>query len=176
MSEPRDAQDVAESLDPDALRDYEDPEGNVQYPPDKPMGVDQYGTTAAEERVDELLEERVGREIADPLDDIDEPDVDTMREIEAEAIDPYPAIDGRLAAQLGEPPLSPDSRSTLDDDRLDENRPRVGRLLAPGGDDPLLHDNESDAIARDVDDTTDLSAEEAAIHLVVETSPSLEDD
>jgi hypothetical protein len=46
--------DVSELLDEDALP--------AEYPPDRPLGVNQYGTTPQEERVDEPLEERIRRE------------------------------------------------------------------------------------------------------------------
>ena len=55
MTDARDDQDIAESLDDDKLPG--------DYPPDEPMGVDDYGVTAAEELTDEPLEERVAREV-----------------------------------------------------------------------------------------------------------------
>lgn len=55
-----DDQDIAEAFDPDVVG-----EGYQEYPPERPMGSDQYGTTAAEERIDEPLEERVWREEPD---------------------------------------------------------------------------------------------------------------
>jgi hypothetical protein len=48
-------QNNAEALDDDKLPD--------DYPPDQPLGVDEYGTTAAEERWDEPIEERLEREV-----------------------------------------------------------------------------------------------------------------
>lgn len=57
------SQDRAESLDDDKLG---------EMPPDEPLGVDEYGTTEAEERHDEPLDERVAREEPDvptPSDD-----------------------------------------------------------------------------------------------------------
>ena len=115
MSDISDSQDVAESLDPEVLSDYDDPTGILEYPPDRPLGVEEYGVTAAEQRVDEPLEERVRREI--------------------------------------------------DDSSAETNQHRdVGRLVAPGGDDPILADDEAQAVALDFDEP-DLSAEEAAMHL-----------
>lgn len=55
-----DPQDEAEALDSDKLGDT--------YPPDAPLGVEDYGTSPAEERVDEPLEERVARDRPDTLD------------------------------------------------------------------------------------------------------------
>jgi hypothetical protein len=46
--------DVSELLDEDALP--------PEYPPDRPLGANQYGTTPQEERIDEPLEERTRRE------------------------------------------------------------------------------------------------------------------
>jgi hypothetical protein len=73
MSDTGDEQDVAEGLNSEVLSDYDDPEGNLDYPPDEPMGVEDYGTTAAEERVDEPLAERVARELPDSLDESERP-------------------------------------------------------------------------------------------------------
>src|SRR3954467_9918927 len=120
MSNERDAQDVAESLDPDVLPDYDDPEGNLLYPPERPSGVNQYGLTAAEERVDEPLEERARREVPDEFAHIEDPDEDTLADIEAEALEPYPDIDVDLIVAVAEEPLLPGVRSTFDDESLDD--------------------------------------------------------
>ena len=55
MTDARDDQDISEALDDDKLPG--------EFPPDEPLGVDEYGVTAAEELVDEPLEERVRREV-----------------------------------------------------------------------------------------------------------------
>lgn len=60
-----DSQDRAEQLDDDKMAMTDTPVEDLEYPPDEPMGVDAYGTTAAEERVDEPLDERVAREVPD---------------------------------------------------------------------------------------------------------------
>lgn len=52
-----DPQDQAEALDDDRL--------NEEYPPEEPLGVEDYGTTEAEERFREPLAERVLREEPD---------------------------------------------------------------------------------------------------------------
>jgi hypothetical protein len=39
--------------------------GGAEFPPDRPLGAEEYGTTAAEERWDEPLEERLAREEPD---------------------------------------------------------------------------------------------------------------
>lgn len=54
------AGDPSELLDDDVLP--------AEYPPDHPTGVDDYGTTAQEERVDEPLEERIRREEPEVVD------------------------------------------------------------------------------------------------------------
>ena len=59
-----DEQDRAESLDDDKLP--------PELAPDEPYGVDRYGTTAAEERWDEPIAERVTAEVPDDgRDDVD---------------------------------------------------------------------------------------------------------
>lgn len=118
-----DDDNLSELLDDDKLPD--------SYPPDEPLGVNQYGITAAEEEIDEPLEERVTREV-------------------------------------------PDDMPTFEDS--EEGRP-VGVLVEPG-DGILELDTEADAVATEIfgeDETlgdvaqeregTDLSAEEAAMHI-----------
>jgi hypothetical protein len=56
-----DPQDEAEALDEDELV------GAREFPPERPVAVEDYGTTPAEERVPEPLEEFVKREQADKL-------------------------------------------------------------------------------------------------------------
>lgn len=55
----RDEQDEAEELDDDRIVG--------DYPPERPLGAEDYGTTEAEERIDEPLEEEVAREEPDQL-------------------------------------------------------------------------------------------------------------
>lgn len=50
-----DEQDRAEARDESELGD--------EYPPEHPLGVDTYGTTPAEERIDEPIHERIRREV-----------------------------------------------------------------------------------------------------------------
>jgi hypothetical protein len=50
---PSDEQDQSEQLDNEKLP--------AVYPPDQPMGVDTYGTAAAEERVGEPITEAIAR-------------------------------------------------------------------------------------------------------------------
>ena len=134
MSDVRDDQDVAESVDPDVLPDYDDPAGNLMYPPDVPMGVQEYGTTAAEERVDEPLEERVAREVPDTLDAVEGPAEETIARIEAEHIEKSSTDTGDASAVR----IPTRERSLLaslprlvryGSDRLNERR-RVHRFVA----------------------------------------------
>ncbi len=88
---PSDSQDEAEALDSDKLGDV--------YPPDRPLGVDQYGTTAAEERVDEPLEERIARDRPDgpdpdrtEVDLVAEPEIDTEAQLLGEEADADPRL------------------------------------------------------------------------------------
>ena len=81
-----DAQDRAEGLDDDKIPD--------EYPPFEPLGIDHYGTTAAEERWDQPLAERVEAEEPEelPLTDDDagfelvEPDEGARPDTEAAAV------------------------------------------------------------------------------------------
>ena len=66
----QDEQDRAEALDADKLDDRRDaPQVEPDYPPEQPLGADEYGTSPAEEQVGEPIGERVERERADPLVD-----------------------------------------------------------------------------------------------------------
>ncbi len=56
-------QDVAEGLDDDKLP--------IDYPPDRPLGVNQYGTTGGEQAYAEPLDEWVRREEPDPVVEAD---------------------------------------------------------------------------------------------------------
>jgi hypothetical protein len=59
-----DPQDRAEQLDDDKL-DGEMPADVARFPPDEPAAVEDYGTTPAEARTDEPIDERVTREEPD---------------------------------------------------------------------------------------------------------------
>ena len=71
------------------------------YPPERPLGAEEYGTTAAEEAWDEPLEERIAREEPDVLpvdgrvdesDEVDDTFDDTVQEHEA----PVPAEEAAI--------------------------------------------------------------------------------
>ncbi|MGY6501426.1 MAG: hypothetical protein ACXIVQ_11120 [Acidimicrobiales bacterium] len=62
-----DPQDQAEQLDTDKLGGMDDPAEDPDFPPDEPLAVEEYGTTPAEARTDEPLEERLAREEPDDV-------------------------------------------------------------------------------------------------------------
>ena len=85
MTDARDDQDVSEALDDDKL--------GGEFPPERPLGVDEYGVTPGEERWDEPLEERVRREVPESgeLDDrgvgtLVDPDEGGGPDLEADAV------------------------------------------------------------------------------------------
>lgn len=81
-----DSDQRAEDLDDDKL--------GGDYPPEQPLGVDEYGTTHAEEEVDEPLEERVAREEPDrPAGD--DPEVVLVAPDEGQGADDEPQAVGR---------------------------------------------------------------------------------
>lgn len=128
---------LSELLDDDKLP--------AEYPPDEPLGVDEYGITAAEEEVDEPLAERVARE---------EPDL----------------IPGEDDSDLGAPVgvlVEPDEGIVDRDFEADAVARESG---PPPGDLPLDADDIAfgDDTLRDVAqerEGTELSAEEAAMHI-----------
>jgi hypothetical protein len=87
------SQNRAEGLDEDEI--------GGDFPPEEPLGVDEYGTTAGEERFDEPLDERIAREEPDVLpvdgsaaqaDEVDDTFDDAVQEHEA----PVPAEEAAL--------------------------------------------------------------------------------
>lgn len=63
MTNASDPQDTAEALDADKLPGSEDdPTAGAEFPPEQPLGAEEYGTTPGEATVDEPLAERVQRE------------------------------------------------------------------------------------------------------------------
>lgn len=161
MTDLGDPQDRAEALDTEMISDeYDDPEGALVYPPDRPAGVREYGTTAAEERTPEALDERVRRDAPDPLDAVVEPTDEELSTIEAEDLNEL------VAAEEAAERLRELDETALDD--LEGSGERVGRLIEPHSeDDPAWSvDIEADAVALRVDeDQADLSAEEEAVHI-----------
>lgn len=114
------------------------PETEGYSPPERPRGVDEWGTTAEEQHEGEPLEERLARERPDDPADPDENTVDPV---------------GDLPGGEGEP---------LDREVGDE---RTGRLVAP--DEGLSGSREHDLLGDDVGiDSGSAPAEEAAVHTV----------
>ncbi len=154
-----DPQDLAEALDSDKIGTPDDPDVEPDFPPDELLGADEYGLTAAEERVGEPLEERVARETADPLEQ-ERQDTDDGGALETELAELELELDDdTLAAIDAVEPLVPGSVFTGD------GSTDAGRLVEPGVDEDVLGlDDEGTSVARAFDEQ-DLSAEEAAVHL-----------
>ena len=110
--------------------DDSDPAVEGMIPPrDFPQGVEEFGITAAEERMQEPLAERVLRE---------EPDFD-----------------------------EDDLELELDDEDLASDVDHVGRLVEPeSGVDEI--DETKEVVAFEAEDASDMTAEEAAMHITDE--------
>lgn len=160
-----DPQDRAEALDSDKLPgDHDDVESEPEYPLDELIGADEYGITAAEERVDEPIEERDDREQPDPLaSELDrqverEDRIADARSVEhglAEVDSYVSAVDRDLG--MGDP-------AELGFAADPEDEP-IGRLAEPGTDEDVTDfiDAEAESVA-EAFPSDDLSAEEAAMH------------
>jgi hypothetical protein len=113
-------------------------------PPERPRGVDAFGTTVAEQRQGERLEQRLAHEEPDPANAFEDP-----------------LADWDMGGD------DPDAISA-DDDFLGDGEVgdrRSGRLMAP--DEGAHEDTEPDMVAYDVGiDGGGASAEEAAMHIV----------
>ena len=114
-------------------------------PPERPRGVDAFGTTAAEQRQGESIEQRLAHEVPDPTSVFEDPLHD-------------------LGMVGGDDP----DAIALEDDFLGDDEVgdrRSGRLLASEEDGP--GDTESELVAHDVGiDGGGSSAEEAAMHII----------
>ena len=114
-------------------------------PPERPRGVDAFGTTLAEQRQGESIEQRLAHEEPDPANAVDDPlaDSDMVGGDDEDAI-------------------------AAEDDFLGDGEVggrRSGRLLAP--DEGSHGDTEPNMVADDVGiDGGGSSAEEAAMHIV----------
>ena len=113
-------------------------------PPERPRGVDAFGTTAAEQRQGESIEQRLAHEVPDPANMFEDP-----------------LSDERLVGGN-----DPDAIGLEDDDLREEvGDRRSGRLMASEEGEP--DDPESEMVARDVGiDGGGSSAEEAAMHII----------
>ena len=123
-----------------------DPYDEGWSPPERPLGVEHVGTTAAEQRDGETLDERLAEERPDPV------------------IDEYEALESDEGDGDGVGDLLDGEGEPLDDEVGAE---RAGRLVAP--DEGAHEDAEKDMLAEDVGlDGGAASAEEAAVHVVDE--------
>lgn len=117
-------------------------------PPEKPLGVDRWGTTAWEQSQDETIDQRIRQEEPDPNTAYGAPDNESgLDDVEGDMVggddpDAIPA-EQDFVGDIGE---------------------RAGRLVAP--DQGFGEDTEKDAVAEDVGISgAGASAEEAAMHI-----------
>ena len=111
-------------------------------PPERPRGLDAFGTTAAEQQQGETLEQRLRQEEPDPTADPDAP-------LSRNDLDDDEALS--------------ESDEFYDMDEVGDQR--AGRLRAP--DEGIFEDDEKDEIAEDTGiDGGAASAEEAAVHII----------
>lgn len=122
--------------------------------PDRPRGVEAFGTTAAEQAQGESFEQRLAQEEPDPTAEVDDPLADR---------------DGDPAWVGGDDPDAiPADQDFLGDPEVGADR--AGRLVAP--DEGARADSERDLVADDIGiDGAGASAEEAAMHVVEEARP-----
>jgi hypothetical protein len=127
-------------------------------PPERPLALDEFGTTLAEERQGESLEQRLAQEEPDPNMDVD-------------LVEGEPAVRAGEGGDVpddidvggGEVPDDAFSDGFLDDGEVGDAR--AGRLVEP--DQGAMTDFEKDLVASDVGiDGAGASAEEAAMHVV----------
>jgi hypothetical protein len=116
-------------------------------PPEKPLGVDRWGTTAWEQSQDETIDQRIRQEEPDPDTAYGAPDNESGLDVEGDMVggDDLDAIPAErdFVGDIGE---------------------RAGRLVAP--DQGFGEDTEKDVIAEDVGISgAGASAEEAAMHI-----------
>jgi hypothetical protein len=129
-------------------RAVDDPLDEGYSPPEKPRGVNAFGTTATEEREGESLEERLRQEEPDPAMEVDDPLADDVDDTAA-----------------GEPGVLSEADEFLDEGQV--GGARAGRLVDP--DEGVREDTEKDVVGSDVGiGGGAASAEEAAMHIIEE--------
>lgn len=169
MSDP---QDRAEALDGDKFDIHDNLDVEPEFPKDEPLGAEEYGLTAAEERWDEPLEERLERESPDPLAaeldrevrDEDRGREETSLEAELDRVEAQLDDESRDAARdAGGLPPDRGVDESLDTPLEGEE---VGRIVEPGTDEDAgdFIDDEAESVGH-ADPADDLSAEEQAMHL-----------
>ncbi|HET9654512.1 MAG TPA: DUF5709 domain-containing protein [Kineosporiaceae bacterium] len=156
MGEPDlDAREADEAIDTDVAfgdRGTDEELDRSYSPPERPRALDAYGTTLAEQRAGETLDQRLAQEEPDPALEVGPPD---MRDPPPDMRDPE--------SGLGEPTGDPAGGTW--GEPLGAAAPRSGRLVAP--DEGLGPDEERALVARDVGiDAGAATAEEAAVHVV----------
>ncbi len=169
MSNAADPQDMAEQLDTDKVGEHDDPDIEPDYPADELMGADEYGITAAEERVDEPLDEREDRELPDPL----AAELDAEVALEDSERDPtsLEADLDRVERQLDEDVQDlVDAQEPLSaSDFVEDGDEPVGRIIESGTDEDVTDfiDVEADSVGESTP-ADDLSAEEEAMHVTAD--------
>lgn len=124
-------------------RGLDDPLDEGYSPPERPLGVTKFGTTAEEQRRGETLEQRIAQEEPDPALAVDDPLDDSARDDDPDAVR--------------------EEDEFLDDREVGDRR--AGRLVAE--DQGAHEDTEKDLVGEDVGiDGGAASAEEAAVHVV----------
>jgi len=114
-------------------------------PPERPRGVDAFGTTLAEQRQGESIDQRLAHEVPDPSSTIED------------------FLNGPDLVGGDDPDAIAAEDDFLGDGEVGDRR--TGRLMAP--DEGSHEDTESDMVARDVGrDGGGSSAEEAAMHII----------
>jgi hypothetical protein len=124
-------------------------------PPDRPVAVDKFGTTAAEAEAGETLDMRLAEEVPDPNLQVDDP-LATQPDPLAQRLDDESDVDRDSF-----------DRELRDDAEVGDER--AGRLVAP--DEGSHEDTEKDLVAQDVGiNGAGAGAEEAAMHVIEEES------
>ena len=120
-------------------------------PPEKPLGVDRWGTTAWEQSQDETIDQRIQQEEPDPNTAYGAPDNES-------------GLDEETGDMVGgdDPDAIP-----AENDFVGDMGQRAGRLVDP--DEGVREDQEKDLVAEDVGISgAGASAEEAAMHIVAD--------
>ena len=120
-------------------------------PPEKPLGVDRWGTTAWEQSQDETIDQRIQQEEPDPNTAYGAPDNES-------------GLDEEAGDMVGgdDPDAIP-----AENDFVGDMGQRAGRLVDP--DEGVREDQEKDLVAEDVGISgAGASAEEAAMHIVAD--------
>lgn len=142
--------DDEDQLQPeDTLIGDEDPLDSGYTAPDRPQGLQAFGTTAEEQAQEETIEQRIRQEIPDPDTAYGAPDNESGLDRPADA--------DRIGGN------HPDSIPAEDDFLGDpvETDTQAGRIVAP--DEGAHEDDEPEAVADEESATGGLSAEEAAV-------------